>query len=521
MEIVYIEIALVLFIILFQVSFFIRTWRQVLNYRAIIPSITEIGILDLYIPLSHLEKQKPSEIIYDFKKYQFPSDNVLIDRDGSIYFLEVKLDDDNLIVENKLPTGKVNIIHHEEQSNTIFLEIINSINNYLIRNQAAASDFGLIKDIVERNVNAVEEDINLSISTPLYLGLMGTMLGIIIGLFNMPDLAIVIDSQAKDLALNEGISGLIGGVKIAMVASFVGLLLTIINSAIRYKGSRSHVEACKHRFYTFIQVELLPVINQGLGSTFESLQRNLLKFNNEFTINIVKMSGVFDSNTKTVIAQKELLDAIDKTKISEMSRYNVSVLHQLNTSVKEFEKFNQYIQNVNKFISNSQLIVSRTGQLLDRTEDFGTIANSLNSKLDQSQQLLEFLSAHFENLEAHKTYTAETVADVGHVVSQSFKDLREHISNSSEAFKQFTVDETAILKKALSESKTNLGNLEFLPKLSSDLGLIKDSSASQLERLKTELSDNTSELKSVNRNLEKLIRKEGWIKRFGRFLNLK
>jgi hypothetical protein len=109
----------------------------------------------------------------------------------------------------------------------------------------------------------------------------------------MPDLGVGTDSKANDLLLNDGIGLLIGGVKIAMIASFSGLLFTIFNSGWAFKGARILVESRKNDFYTFIQIELLPIINQGLASTLESLQRNLMKFNGEFTSNLSQLSGIF------------------------------------------------------------------------------------------------------------------------------------------------------------------------------------------------------------------------------------
>jgi hypothetical protein len=85
--------------------------------------------------------------------------------------------------DNNIDKTEVNIIETSATKNLVFEKILFSTNNYLIRNRGAASDFNLIKDIVERNIDAVEEDINSSIGIPLYLGLMGTMMGIVIGLF--------------------------------------------------------------------------------------------------------------------------------------------------------------------------------------------------------------------------------------------------------------------------------------------------------------------------------------------------
>ena len=55
------------------------------------------------------------------------------------------------------------------------------MNNYLDNNKSAVSDFHLMKDIVDRNCDAKEEEIQTQIPVPLYLGLIGTMSGILIG----------------------------------------------------------------------------------------------------------------------------------------------------------------------------------------------------------------------------------------------------------------------------------------------------------------------------------------------------
>ena len=68
--------------------------------------------------------------------------------------------------------------HHK---NDILEVIISSLNKYLINNKGAVSDFHLMKDIVDRNCDAKEEEIHTQIPVPLYLGLTGTMLGILIG----------------------------------------------------------------------------------------------------------------------------------------------------------------------------------------------------------------------------------------------------------------------------------------------------------------------------------------------------
>lgn len=491
MKVELIETLLVCIVVSFQGYVFTQTFRQIRLFRNIIPDINSIRVSKILVPMSDLGKLSPKEILANVDNYKNRVINRPIPTFVSWDHPENNEDSETLFEwehgKNDTDTTEVNIIEksitYKAENNPVFDKILFSVNNYLIRNRGAASDFNLIKDIVERNTDAVEEDINSSIGIPLYLGLMGTMIGIVIGLFNMPDLGGVFDTKEKDLLLNEGIGLLIGGIKIAMIASFIGLLFTIINSGWVFKGSRSHSEARKNEFYTFVQIELLPIINQGLASTFESLQRNLLRFNEEFSGNLRGLSGIFDSSRNMIREQKEMIDALDKTKVSEMTRYNVKVMQQLDVSVGQFEKFNAYLINVTQFVENSQLIVNKTNELLARTDNFKSIAGNLENKLDQSQQLMDFLSAHFSRLKEHREFTVNAVADVGHLISETFKELKEHIQSSSEVVREFTIEETEALKAALSASKTNLGNLDHLATLKTDVSQFRASSISQGERL--------------------------------------
>lgn len=507
MKVETIEVILVCAIVSIQLYVFARTFIQIGLFRNIIPNVTSLKISKVLVPVTELERLSPKEILAKVAIYKSASANFQTNHvpDGDWSDSETPAQFEENYSNNDIERTEVNIIESEVKTNHVLDNILFSVNNYLIRNRGAASDFNLIKDIVERNTNSVEEDINISIGIPLYLGLMGTMLGIVIGLFNMPDLGVILDTKAKDVMLNDGIGLLIGGVKIAMIASFSGLMLTIINSGWVFKGSRSLNESRKNDFYTFVQIELLPIINQGLASTLESLQRNLIRFKDDFTIQLSglsktvgRMEGVFDKSNEALEKQKYILDSIDKSKVSEMTRYNVKVLQQLDISVSQFEKFNGYMTNVTLFVENSQHIVNRTNELLARTDNFKVIADNLDNKLNQSQQLLEFLSAHFKKLEEHKEFTSNAVADVGSAISETFKELKEHIQNSSEVMKNFTVDELELLKGALSESKTNLSNLEHLSTLKTDVSQFKNSSASQGERLRQAIED-------LNKNMAKSI----------------
>jgi len=494
MNIEVIEVVIVLIVIFFQLRVFIGTFKQITLYRHSVPELAKIKISKFRIAASRLQALSPETILEQLSK----SRNISQESNSS---QEIQL--------WAAPTGNeemltISVIEASTKDTAVFGNVEHALNRYLIRNHGAATDFNLVKDVVERNIGALEEDINLTLSVPLYLGLMGTMIGIVIGLFNIPDLNLALNAEGNDALLSQGISLLIGGVKVAMIASFVGLLLTIISSSWLFKGSRSLVEYRKNDFYTFVQTELLPVLNQSMGSTFSSLQRNLLLFNNEFGQNLEKLSVLFTSNYEAIVAQERVLNQLEHIDLGKMAKFNITVLQELQKSTKEFQQFNQYLNGINSFVASTQRLAEKAESILQRTDNFGEIADNLEDKLDQSQALLDFLSVHFKDLEGHKALVGGAVADVGHYLSGTFEELKQHIQNSTDNVRQFTVDEVELLKNALSESRTNLGNLSYLESLNRDVSQFKSKSASQGDRIGDLLTDLQQHMQATTEVLKEI-----------------
>jgi len=451
------EICLVVFIGAIQIIIFLLNVLKTGRYEKVIPNISCFSIIR--VPITE-DLQNLTD------KSAFSSENLQRPQQMSLFAVSTDQTHVNLIVCST--------------TNDVLDDILYSTNTYLLKNNMAAADFHLMKDIAERNIDALEEDINLTISIPLYLGLMATMLGIVIGLFNMPDLNLKLDAAGKDLLLNDGITLLIGGVKIAMIASFIGLALTIGSSGFIFKGSRSIVEQRKNAYYTFLQTALLPIMNQSIGATLTSLQLNLLKFNHEFSNNLERLSGLFENNFEALQLQEKVLKEINNLDMVKLSRFNLDMFREVEAAAKEFEKFNKGMANLNGFVENSQLLVVKVTELMQRSDNFEKIANHLEDKLESSSKLLEFLGNHFADLEAHKDLVNISVVEAANYISGLFKELQAHFKASSESLKTYTIDEIAALKKALSDSRTSLSNLEFLQRLD-ELGQL--SSLKQLEGL--------------------------------------
>ncbi len=255
---------------------------------------------------------------------------------------------------------KLTLVQNTVESNPVLKNILNSINTYLLKNKGAISDFNLVKDIVERNCDAEDEQINTLLPIPLYLGLMGTMAGIIIGLFSIP----AISSDTFEAAIPI----LIGGVKVAMIASLVGLGLTTVASGWFYKGAKSEVEGLKNDFFTFIQTELLPTISNNATNSLATLQTNLLKFNDGFTRNVDKFDGLLQDILGSFKNQMSIVEDLKNVDVAKLARLNIDVLKELRTSTVEFEKFNQYLGTVNEVVDNATRLNTTLKSDLDHIE---------------------------------------------------------------------------------------------------------------------------------------------------------
>lgn len=52
-----------------------------------------------------------------------------------------------------------------------FNQVLFSTNSYLCKNKGTAADFNVLKDICERRIESLDEEIHSMLNVPLYLGL--------------------------------------------------------------------------------------------------------------------------------------------------------------------------------------------------------------------------------------------------------------------------------------------------------------------------------------------------------------
>jgi hypothetical protein len=382
-----------------------------------------------------------------------------------------------------------------DKNNNVLDKVLESTNTYLIRNKGAVSDFNLIKDIVDRNSDAVDQEINTLMSIPLYLGLMGTMLGIVIGLFFIPSIS--------DENFENAIDLLIGSVKIGMIASFMGLLFTVLLTGYFYKGAKAIAESTKNDFFTWIQTQLLPILSQNTTSSIYSLQANLLKFNDTFSTNIVSFNGVLGKILESFDSQVNLMNELKDVDVAQLAKINVTVLKELRTSTKEFEKFNTYLNQVNTFVDNAQKLNFQISNQLDRTHSIELVAESIGTNINANREIIGILQSELQEVSNRKQFVSDAVIDVDNSITKSLEELRKHIDAQIEAIRNVTIKEESFLENLLGKDRGNLDELKKLGKLEKTMSSIEKATATQNAKL-DKLSDGLINLAEILKNQKQL-----------------
>jgi hypothetical protein len=300
-------------------------------------------------------------------------------------------------------------------------QIIKELNRYIVKNDGQTVNFLIIQDIVERNYQVLDDEINQTMPTPLYLGLAATMLGIIFGLVGMS-----ID--------DADIMSLIQGVGIAMISSFIGLSLTTILSTYFYKRSKTEAEKEKNLFFSKLQAELLPdLLRQGV-SGIEGLSRQLKNFAKNTIESTDKLVAISDQTTSTLTRQNELIKRIDSLNINELSSSSLLIFEKLEKNLASFEQFSNHWEALIKSISQTGQMISHLELLVTKISNVDHLAEGIQKSIDEYKTTMHFFTKHissFERLE-ESAVAAVQKCDIG--VATAVDNLLKNIHDRMNKF---------------------------------------------------------------------------------------
>ncbi|MBC6991494.1 hypothetical protein [Hymenobacter sp. BT491] len=273
-----------------------------------------------------------------------------------------------------------------------FREILVDTNDYLRHNKGAAADFGILKDISERQSEVLENAVLANVATPLYLGLLGTFLGVILGLVGI----------ARNGVTDENaLTPFLTGVLIAMTGSFVGLLLTLLGNGL-VRAARHQLDQRQNNYYTFLQARLLPILHSDMASSLTNLKAVLDAFNQDFVGKVTLFEPIMDKLTDNIRVQSNFLEALDKIGYDQMAKANIAVFEKVRESAELFGQFTGYQQQLNKMLADGTQTAQQVSSILDRLVGFERGINNVGQYIGQHDNLiqhqLEFFQRHQQEM---------------------------------------------------------------------------------------------------------------------------
>jgi len=346
-------------------------------------------------------------------------------------------------------------INPEYRASSVFSDIVYSINNYLSKNKGAA-EFSILKDITDRNCDAVEEQIEATSPFPIYVGLCGTLIGIVFGVAVLgygggidsllsssieaanTELGISIQEQVAEDAGASGIKDLLRGVAVAMLTTFIGVVLTIWGSTTSKNAARDN-EYRKNQFLSWMQGELLPQMNNSMVKTLDILQRNLTKFNEGFAENSRNLNDVFSRINSTYEGQAEVLRMVQELRVDDIATANVRVLKELQKCTDKINLLQEFLNQSNLYLTNVEKL---NGQLSDHYERTMLIENLGKFFMDEVQQI-----------ELRKAAINRSVGEIDLVMQTALEELQKHTSEQFVALTNATAKEHHEFIKAVEEQQ--------------------------------------------------------------------
>ena len=315
------------------------------------------------------------------------------------------------------------------------LRIRDYINTYLLNNYGAAVNFSIIKDFIDREVDVKDEEISNSLPTPLYLGLASTMIGIICGLFAMPAL--------DGGRFSEGIGALINGVKLAMLGSLSGLICTTVLTSFLYKRARKSLLEDKNRQISLLQAKLLPELIKAEDTGVSGLKASLDRFARVATGISENILRAADQTGSNILLQQDIIRQVGDLDILKISKTNLDLFKRLEDNMASFGKFSEYISLMSQISDNLK-------EFAARTRNIDSIVNNIDLSLQTNTRLSEFLTSHFEKIEASGLSALRAVDLANLSFNEAIEKLEKEITNREKVLNNAAADADGHAKESVS-----------------------------------------------------------------------
>lgn len=366
-------VAVVLCVIGAQIFFFTQTKGNIQKLKSFFPDVSVLKLKDVLLPSNVLRDAGRLETFLGVIDAENQSD----------------VDDDDEDVQLVSLISKA-----QDYDNPEFERVIFKTNSYLCKNHGTAADYELLKNICEHDIEVLDDQIHNTLNAPLYLGLAGTFIGVIVGLWGVN-----LNEFMTGGVETSGLQHLLWGVVAAMVASLCGLGMTVYNTVYSYKESVKDNDIAKEKYFDFLRRELMPVLSNSMASSLSSLKSVLGHFVDRFGKNLDSYAESAQLLNDNLEKQHQVLEDINKLSLTKTATKIAETFVNLKDSADKLEIFKRYQDQLNGTIDQVERASGHIGEVIQKFDDFNAnlsiVLQNQSATLDLQQQFKEAIETHF------------------------------------------------------------------------------------------------------------------------------
>lgn len=360
--------------------------------------------------------------------------------------------------------------------------LIEDINEYLESCKGTAT-FNIIQNKTERRITKLYDKTASKASLPTHLGLMGTFVGVFLGLGAF----LWISMNSPEGITDSAIHSLILGVLVSMSTSFVGLLMsTKAHDSI--SNAKNKNDDDKNEFYEYIQNKLMPSVDISLTEALGNLHQTVSDFEPSFSKVIDGFKATFKECTNAFgedfrRSVQGMVDAVGKmsgniNKITE----NVYLLEELLTRVSGAEwmrymrqfadasdHFEKLTHSLNDFERARRMMIAAVQESINMQKEYSEsltipreVATQINTILQRVVRFEQNINALGDNLAATQMLGNTEIEEIKNQISAikvKHKVAEQYIETSNNKLEMFFDSQLIELKRLEEKYEEALENL--------------------------------------------------------------
>ena len=329
-----------------------------------------------------------------------------------------------------------------------FKNTLDDINSYLIYNKNKTYDYHILKEIVNRNSQSLEDEVDTMLTVPLYLGLIATIFGIAFGIvvFAWKDLA----NLLAGVNMNPtGIRILLTDVGIAMIASLAGVYFTK-QSTSHYNTARTEMVKNKNRFLTWIQTDLMSKLSDDITGALIKMTQDLNEFNRTFADNTRELKETLSTVKDNYEGQVKLLEAIDKIKINKIAKANIEVYDKLQGCTEELENLFEIFANSEEYVTKVVELNNKIGSVEERTRLFEELGNYFKNEIEFVRDRQGLMRQQMSSIDS---VLQDALSNLGDSLSNSISDLTGKFQQQNDRIQLLIEEQQNSLAESLEQQQ--------------------------------------------------------------------